>query len=107
MKLDPPPPGAPGMFRCAANGLVVELFEKAGLKNVSETIVNGKLNSETLEKYWDMMNDVAAPVVSALSKTDDLTKSKIKNEVFELVNEKFKGESITFESSALVICGEK
>lgn len=107
MKLDPPPPGAPGMFRCAASGLVVELFEKAGLKNVSETIVNGKLNSETLEKYWDMMNDVAAPVVSALSKTDDLTKSKIKNEVFELVNEKFKGESITFDSSALVICGEK
>lgn len=107
MKLDPPPTGAPGMFRCAASGLVADLFKKVGLKNVSETVVNGKLNSGTAEKYWDMMNEVAAPIVSALSKADAATKEKIKKEVFEVVNERFKGGTVAFDSSALVIFGEK
>src|SRR5215203_4034368 len=36
MTLTPPPPGAPGMFRCAPDGLMTDLFTKAGLKNVSQ-----------------------------------------------------------------------
>ncbi len=37
-------PGAPGMFRCAANGFMADLFGNAGLKNIAETEVAGKLN---------------------------------------------------------------
>ena len=34
MELPPPPPGAPGMFRCAKDGLMADLFQQAGLKNI-------------------------------------------------------------------------
>lgn len=107
MKLESPPPGAPGMFRCASTGLVANLFQEAGLKNISETVINGKLNSGTAEKYWNMMTEVAAPIISALSKADVAMKEKIKKEVFEAVNQRFNGGTVTFDSSALVIFGEK
>ena len=33
--LPAPPPGAPGMFRCAKDSLMADLFKEAGLKNIS------------------------------------------------------------------------
>jgi len=107
MQLPPPPPGAPGMFRCAKSGFIAELFELAGLKNISETEVTGKLNSGTAEVYWNFMTEVVAPVVAALGKADDAMKSKIKSEVDESVRQKYPGEKIAVDASALVIYGEK
>ena len=45
MHLPAPPPEAPSMFRCAKRGLIADIFKQAGLKNTSETELNGKLNS--------------------------------------------------------------
>jgi ubiquinone/menaquinone biosynthesis C-methylase UbiE len=107
MQLQPPPPGAPGMFRCAKDGLMIDLFLQAGLKNVVQSNVAGKLNSKTTDVYWNMMTEVGAPIVHALSNADDEMKKKIKNEVYQLVNEKFPDGNIIIESSSLVIYGEK
>jgi ubiquinone/menaquinone biosynthesis C-methylase UbiE len=107
IELPPPIPGAPGMFRCAKEGFMSDLFSQAGLKNISENEVSGKLNCKTIDIYWNLMNDVAAPVVAALSKTDGAMIEKIKNEVFHLVNQKYPDGNILINSSALVIYGEK
>ena len=107
MQLTPPTPGAPGMFRCAQKGLVADLFKQAGLKNISEIEVAGKLNTGTSENYWNMMNEVAAPIVSALSNADDTMKTKIRGDVFESLKQKFTDGKVVFDSSATVIYGEK
>lgn len=107
MDLPAPPPDAPGMFRCAKSGLIQDLFRQAGLKNTSETEVAGKLNCGTADVYWDMMTEIAAPFVAALSKADDTTKAKIKNEVFDLIRQKYPDGNVVIDSSALVIAGEK
>lgn len=107
MQLSSPPPGAPGMFRCAESGLIQDLFKQAGFKNTSETEVNGKLKCGTTDVYWNLMTEVAAPVVAALSKADDATKEKIKREVYQVVTEKYPDGNIRIDSSALVIYGEK
>ncbi|HLG34749.1 MAG TPA: methyltransferase domain-containing protein [Bacteroidia bacterium] len=107
MQLPPPPPGAPGMFRCAKGGFISDLFLQAGLKNISETEISGKLNCRTVDVYWNFMTEVVAPVVAALSKADDATKAKIKSEVFGSVNQKYPGGIIAIDSNALVIYGEK
>lgn len=107
IELPPPLPGAPGMFRCAKEGFMSNLFSQAGLKNISENEIPGKLNCKTVDVYWDLMNDVAAPVVAALSKADSATKEKIKKEVYQLVNQKYPDGNIIIDSSALVIYGEK
>ncbi len=106
MELLPPPPGAPGMFRCAKPGLMKELFEKAGFKNITEKEVSTKLNSGTTDTYWNMMTEIGAPIVAALSKADDAMRQKIKQEVFELVNQKYPG-TVAIDASAIVISAEK
>jgi ubiquinone/menaquinone biosynthesis C-methylase UbiE len=107
IQIPPPPPGAPGMFRCSKPGFMSNLFSQAGLKNISENEVTGKLNSKTTDVYWNMMNDVAAPVVAALGKADDVMKQKIKEEVYSLINQKYPDNNVIIDSSALVIYGEK
>jgi len=107
IEITPPPPGAPGMFRCAKEGFMTDLFTQAGLKNVSVNEVTGKLNCKTTDVYWSLMNEVAAPVVAALSKADDALKQKIKTEVYSLVNERYPEGAVAIDSSALVIYGEK
>jgi ubiquinone/menaquinone biosynthesis C-methylase UbiE len=107
MNLPVPPPNAPGMFRCAKDGLIKDLFLQEGLKNVAQKEVAGKLNAKTTDGYWNMMLDIGAPIVAALSKADDATKEKIKREVFEIVNQKYPDGNVIIDSSALIIYGEK
>lgn len=107
MQLPQPPLGAPGMFRCAKSGLIADVFRQAGFKNISEAEIEGKLNSGTTDVYWNMMTEVGAPIVAALSKADDEMKAKIKNEVYELINQKYPKGKVVIDSNALVIYGEK
>lgn len=107
MDLPAPPPGAPGMFRCAKDGLISDLFMQTGFKNISQTEVPGKLNCKTADAYWEMQTEVGAPIVAALSKADNEMKEKIKKEVYEKLNQKYPDGNIIIDSSALVIYGEK
>ena len=106
IELPPPVPGAPGMFRCAKPGLMQEIFEKAGFKNVTVKEVPTKLTSGTAETYWNMMTEVAAPIVAALGKTDDATRQKIKTEVLSIIEQKYPGH-VAVDAGGLVINGVK
>lgn len=107
MELPPPPPGAPGMFRCSRDGLISDLFLQAGLKNISQKEITGKLNCKTTDVYWNMMTEIGAPIVAALSKADEAMKEKIKEDVYQAVNQKYPDGNVLIDSSALVIYGEK
>lgn len=106
MELPPPPPGSPGIFRCAAPGLMKSIFEKAGFKNVREKPVVSQVHAGSVETYWNMMTEVAAPFVAALSKADPATREKIRNEVFAEVKKKYPGK-VNIDAKAIVISGEK
>ncbi|MFZ1800550.1 MAG: hypothetical protein WAU24_11855, partial [Chitinophagaceae bacterium] len=69
--------------------------------------VDCSLKCGTAENYWEMMTEIAAPVVAALSNADDDTKETIKIEVFEIVNTKYPGGNITMKGSCMLIYGEK
>jgi ubiquinone/menaquinone biosynthesis C-methylase UbiE len=107
LALPAPPPGTPGMFRCAQDGLIADLFRQAGLTNIVVKEVHGKLNCQTTEVYWNAMTEVVAPVVAALDKADEATKALIKREVDQALTQKYPDGNIWIDSSALVIYGEK
>lgn len=107
MQLPTPPAEAPGMFRCSKSGLIRNLFQQVGFKNTSEKEVTGKLKFGTADVYWNMLTEVAAPFVAALSKADDAMREKIKREVYQAVNQKCPDGNVMIDSSALVIFGEK
>ena len=107
MQLTPPPPGSPGLFRCAKSGLISDLFKNAGLKNISETEVPGKLNAGNRKIYWNFMTEVVAPIVAALNNTDCETKVNIRSEVFNSIRQKYPNGELSIDSNAFIIYGEK
>lgn len=107
MQVSPPPEGAPSMFRCAKPGFIKNIMEKSGFKGVTEQEVNGKVLFEDFEYFWNMMNEVAAPVVGALSKADDVMKKKIKNEVKEYSAPYQTPKGLELDYGALIISGQK
>lgn len=107
IELPTPPAGSPGMFRCAEDGFMSDLFSQAGLRNISLYEIARKLNSKTTDIYWEMMTEVGAPIVAALSSADDAMKEKIKREVYQVVDEKYPDGNVIIDSSAIVIYGEK
>lgn len=107
VELPPPAEGAPGIFRCAKDGLLSGIFSQAGLKHISQREITGKLDCKTSDVYWELITEIAAPVVAGLGKADEETKAKIRGEVYEALRQKYPDGNILVDSSALVIYGEK
>ena len=107
MQLTSPTPGAPGLFRCAKSGFIPDLFGQAGLKNISEKEVSGKLNPGNRKVYWNFMTEVAAPVVAALNNADCEMKVKIRSDVFNSFKQIYPNGELALDSNAFVIYGEK
>jgi hypothetical protein len=84
-----------------------EVFENAGFKNIREQEVSTQLNAGTVERFWEMTTEIAAPFVNALNKADETLRKKIKDEVFELVNQHYPEGKVSIQASAIVISGEK
>jgi ubiquinone/menaquinone biosynthesis C-methylase UbiE len=105
--LPPPPPGAPGMFRCAGSDFVSGLLKQAGFKNITVSEITGKVDYESFDRYWQIMLDVGAPIVAAMSQADAVTKNVIREEVsalFQSLNAN--GEGL-LNYGALVISAQK
>lgn len=107
VELPAPPPGAPGMFRCAAPGLMAGIFEQAGFKNVSEQGVKGQGDYIDADTYWKHMVDCAAPVMAAVNQADEATRATIKNEVYALISASSTNGRALLDYGATVIYGEK
>ena len=105
MDLPPPPADAPGMFRCASPGFMAKQFEKAGFKNVHEHEVGTGLKMDA-ETYWEMITEVGAPIVAAMSGADTQMRKMIKHEVFRKIHEKFPEGNINLQGTAILISGE-
>lgn len=100
-----PAPGAPGPFRCAQKGMVAQLFSQAGLKNIEEKTVTGKMSFSDQEEYWKFITEAASPV--AFAKADENLKQQIKSEVLSGLMKKFPDGKIIPGSSATVLGAQK
>lgn len=107
MQLPTPLPEDPGIFRCGKRGFMSVIFNEAGFKNISESEIKCFLNCGTSEIYWQLMTEIAAPIVAGLSNAEETMKEKIKKEVCELIDNKYPNENVVIDGTALLIYGEK
>src|SRR5262245_17917381 len=84
VEMPTPPPGSPGLFRCAAPGYMETAFRKGGLKDVALKQVAGELRFKSAEEYWSFMTECAPPVVAGLTKADEPTRMIIEATVLDL-----------------------
>jgi len=96
VEMPAPPPGSPGLFRCAAAGYMAGVFREAGLKNVTEKEVGAPVQFDSPEEYFTFMNEVAAPVVAGLAKADEPTRAQIKKMVLGLAAQSSAGNRTRF-----------
>lgn len=79
--LPPPPPDAPGIFRCAPPGLVRGLLEGAGLTDVVEREMVGDVVFAGPGQFWEFLGDVVAPVSAALAGADAAAREAVRTGV--------------------------
>ena len=107
VNLPKPPPGSPGLFRCAAPGYMAGVFRDAGLGNVTEVEVTTPCTFADAEQYFAFMTEVAAPVVAGMAQTDAEGRARIKDEVLRLAAAEAAGGPLRLEATALIITGER
>lgn len=108
LQLPSPDPSAPGMFRCSDASQMIEMFKKSGFQNVQSEELTDKGEVESVELYWEYMNDVAAPVVAALKNTDAAIISKIRDEVFQSLKQRnSESPKILLDYGVLLFHGKK
>jgi ubiquinone/menaquinone biosynthesis C-methylase UbiE len=102
-----PPPGSPGLFRCAAPGYMETAFRKGGLKDIAVKNVAGELSFKSADEYWSFMTEIAAPVVAGLTKADKPTRQKIEATVLDLARKTSPDGKPRLPWSASTISGTK
>ncbi|MBF9144318.1 class I SAM-dependent methyltransferase [Hymenobacter properus] len=107
LQLPPPPPGAPGMFRCAQPDFIANMFRQAGLQHVAEIPVPTALPAGSAAGYWEIMTDVAAPVAGALSQATPEQRAAIERDIMTLMQQRYPSGEVTIPAGTLVIAGEK
>jgi SAM-dependent methyltransferase len=99
--------GTPGLFRCAALGLMSALFTDAGLLDVSERKVSTDLVQESPEKYWEFITDIATTVVMALAKADEESLELIRSDVFQMLGRYEHDGALRLRSTATIAAGTR
>ncbi|MTI40165.1 class I SAM-dependent methyltransferase [Fulvivirga lutimaris] len=88
LDLPAPEPQKPGLFRCAAGGFLTSLFSELGFSGATEKTIAGIMNCDSADEYWNFMNDVVPPVVSALKNTSQQIQNQIKQDVINVFEDK-------------------
>lgn len=107
VEMPSPPPGSPGLFRCAPGGTMRAAFVEAGLRDIDEEEVSTFMVHETPEQYWQFMTEIAAPVVAGLAKADAATRERIRTEVLEVARRSMRDGTVQMLSTATVIVGTR
>lgn len=107
VEMPSPPPGSPGLFRCAPEGTMHAAFAGAGLRDIREEEVSGLMVHDTPEEYWQFMTEIAAPVVAGLAKADEATYERIRTEVLEAARGSMRNKTVQMLSTARVIFGTR
>lgn len=108
-EVDVPPadPDRPGIFRCAAPGLVTRLYEDAGLREVAEWEVGLQTVTRTPDEYWDLITEHVAPVAAALRQADPAARKRIRARTITRVAEFERDDAVRVPGRARCIAGTK
>jgi SAM-dependent methyltransferase len=83
IELPAAPPGAPGVFRCSAAGLVPSLLSDAGLRDVRETDVPVVVEADDPEQGWEVLSEHVAPAAAALARLDEDARARVRDRVVD------------------------
>jgi ubiquinone/menaquinone biosynthesis C-methylase UbiE len=81
-----PPLASPNLFRCADHGLTSGLLRETGLDDVCIYNLSGYGFFESAGHYWEVMSDIAGPLMEALENSPRNVVEDVRRTVIELVS---------------------
>lgn len=100
--MPPPDPTAPGIFRLAPPGELERVLRAAGFSQVSVESRPIVLSYATLEEYWQVQTDLAAPLKAAMVKLGSAEVARLKARVLDVVAPNVDGSgTVTFAATPL------
>jgi SAM-dependent methyltransferase len=99
--LPPPDPTAPGAFRLAPPGELAAVLAAAGFGDIVVESRPMTLTYASLEEYWRIQTDLAAPLRSALASLGPDDIARLKARVFEAAAPNVEGGTVRFAAAAL------
>jgi len=84
MEIPKPDSSIPGFFRFADSELLLNLMEYAGFHEVTiEPHTVDMINVESGEEYWQIMSDIAAPLMAMVNTLSDFDYQRFVNDVVQ------------------------
>jgi hypothetical protein len=77
----PPPPGTPGLFSLAKPGLLQEVYERAGFREVQVVPVTTHLHLSSAAECVRFVQDVGGPIVQMIAHLSDAERQEAWNDV--------------------------
>jgi enediyne biosynthesis protein CalE5 len=98
----PPDPTAPGIFRLAPPGELDRVLSAAGFSAISVEPRPIVMSYASLEEYWQIQTDIAAPLRAAIASLDPGRVAELKARVFDEAATHLDGGSVRF--AAVPLC---
>jgi enediyne biosynthesis protein CalE5 len=100
--MPPPDPTAPGVFRLAPPGELERVLRAAGFSEVRVEPRPLVLSYASLEEYWQIQTDLAAPLKAAMANLSPEEIGRLKARVFEVIAPHVEGGVVKF--AAVPLC---
>ena len=100
--LPPPDPTAPGVFRLAPPGELERVLKAGGFSNIAIESRPMTMTYSSLEEYWEIQTDLAAPLRGALASLSAAKIDQLKAKMFEALKPHFDGTTVTL--AAVPLC---
>lgn len=100
--MPPPDPTAPGVFRLAPPGELERVLTAAGFTAIDVSPRPITLTYASLEEYWQIQTDLAAPLRAAIATLGAPDVARLKTRVFEALTPHMDGEAVRL--AAVPLC---
>ena len=98
----PPDPSAPGVFRLAPPGELARVLRAGGLTDIHVEARPLVLTYDSLEDYWRIQTDLAAPLRAAISTLAQDVVERLKRRIFESLAPHMDGTAVRL--AAVPLC---
>ena len=108
MDLPQPPPNAPGVFAFADPDRLVSVLQESGFQDIEvEDLTINMVEVDSGEEYWDMMGEMAGPVVQLMKQMDETTRAAFIQAVIDSANQLMQDGKLRLPGTTWIAHGSK
>lgn len=107
VELPPPDPTAPGIFRLAKPGELAEMFQQAGLVDVTDQEFLAEWSYASADEYYTSLMEIAAPVQNLMAKLTGSQQQDVKQRIIQAASTYTHGDRIVFPMAVRMVAGRK